>query len=59
MIKYMVTLAFCIVSVSAFAQEKLLTIEDALINNRTTLAPANLKQLQFIKGTNDYVYIKT
>lgn len=40
------------------AQNKLLTIEDALVNNRTTLAPENLKQLQFVYGTEDYVYMK-
>ena len=31
-------------------------MEDAMVKNRTSLAPENLKQLQFIKGTNDYVY---
>lgn len=43
---------------SSFAQQKMLTIEDALVNNLTTLAPENLPQLQFVKGTNDYVYLK-
>jgi len=43
---------------SLFAQQKQLTIEDAMVNARTTLAPENLKQLQFIKGTNEYVYLK-
>ena len=33
-------------------------MEDALVKNRTTLAPDNLKQLQFIYGTEDYTYIK-
>ncbi len=33
-------------------------MEDAMINARTTLAPENLRQLQFIKGTNDIVYFK-
>jgi len=32
-------------------------MEDALINNRTVLAPENLKQLQFLFGTDDYVYL--
>jgi len=40
------------------AQEKMLSIEDAMVKNRTTLAPENLKQLQFIYGTNDYAYLK-
>lgn len=33
-------------------------MEDALVNNRTTLTPENLRQLQFIYNTNDYVYLK-
>ena len=33
-------------------------MEDAMVKNRTTLAPENLKQLQFIYGTSDYVYLK-
>ena len=40
------------------AQTKLLTMEDAMVKNRTALAPQNLKQLQFVFGTNDYVYLK-
>ena len=43
---------------TSFSQLKQLTIEDAMINARTSLAPENLKQLQFIKGTDDYVYLK-
>jgi dipeptidyl-peptidase-4 len=43
---------------SLIAQQKQLTMEDAMINARTSLAPENLRQLQFIKGTNDYVYVK-
>jgi len=49
---------FSISITSLFAQQKQLTIEDAMVNARTTLAPENLKQLQFIKGTSDYVYLK-
>ena len=49
---------FSISIINLFAQQKQLTIEDAMVNARTTLAPENLKQLQFIKGTNDYVYLK-
>lgn len=40
------------------AQEKQLTMQDAMSNARTTLAPENLSQLQFIYGTEDYVYLK-
>ncbi len=42
----------------SFAQQKQLTIEEAMLNARTTLAPENLKQLQFIKGTSNYIYLK-
>ena len=36
----------------------MLSIEGALVRNRTTLAPENLKQLQILYGTEDYVYLK-
>ncbi|HET6227953.1 MAG TPA: DPP IV N-terminal domain-containing protein [Bacteroidia bacterium] len=42
----------------AFAQTKLLTIEDALTKNKTTLAPAKLKQLQWIKGSDLFSYVQ-
>jgi len=56
---YFFFIPFLIIAHSVYAQNKLLTIEDALIRNRTTLAPENLRQLQFIYGTEDYVYLKT
>ena len=40
------------------AQNKQLTIQDAMSNARTTLAPENLSQIQFIYGTENYVYAK-
>lgn len=40
------------------AQNKTLTMKDAMTNARTTLAPENLSQIQFIYGTEDYVYAK-
>lgn len=40
------------------AQKKLLTLEDALVKNRTTLAPENLRQLQFKYNTDNYLYLK-
>ena len=40
------------------AQNKTLTMQDAMSNARTTLAPENLSQIQFIYGTEDYVYAK-
>jgi dipeptidyl-peptidase 4 len=47
---------FC--SAQTFAQQKMLSMQDAMLNSRTTLAPENLRQLQFIKGSDDYVYLK-
>jgi dipeptidyl-peptidase-4 len=52
------SLIFLLLANIAIAQQKMLTMEDAMLNARTTLAPENLKQLQFIKGTSDYVYLK-
>ncbi len=43
----------------SFAQTKQLTMEDAIIKQKTSLAPAKLKQLMWVKGTNTYSYIDT
>lgn len=40
------------------AQNKLLSMEDAILKARTTLAPENLAQLQFFENSNDYVFLK-
>jgi dipeptidyl-peptidase-4 len=40
------------------AQEKLFTMQDAMVNSRTTLAPENIKQFQFIKNTPFFAYLK-
>src|SRR5437868_10145827 len=45
-------------TLTSVAQNKLLTLEDALLNNRTTLSPENLRQLQFVYNTDDYIYLK-
>jgi dipeptidyl-peptidase-4 len=54
-ILFLVTLFISTISI---AQNKLLTMEDAMVKNRTMLAAENLKQLQFVYGTNDYVFLK-
>ncbi|MDP1745370.1 MAG: DPP IV N-terminal domain-containing protein, partial [Bacteroidota bacterium] len=41
------------------AQTKLLTMDDAIIKQKTTLAPAKLKQLMWVKGENSYSYVDT
>ena len=56
--KYLFLLPLLVLFSSVSAQNKLLTIEDALVKNRSVLAPDNLRQLQFVYGTEDYVYLK-
>lgn len=56
--KKIIFLLVILIPVSVFAQNKMLSMEDAMVKNRTTLAPENLKQLQFMYGTSDYVYLK-
>ena len=56
--KKLLSLAFLILTLSVNAQNKLLSMEDAMVRNKTTLAADNLKQIQFVYGTNDYVYLK-
>ncbi len=53
-------LLFLLVPAAFFssAQDKKLTVQDAMANARTVLAPENLSQLQFIYGTEKYVYAK-
>ncbi len=41
----------------AVAQTKLLTMEEAIIKQKTTLAPARLKQLMWVKGTDKYSFV--
>ena len=56
--KYVIAAILIAIALPAFTQQKTLSMEDAMLNARTTLAPENLRQLQFVKGTNDYVYLK-
>ena len=55
--KRLLSLLLIVIVVPTLAQDKLLTIEEALVKNRTTLAPGSLKQLQFIYGTENYVHL--
>lgn len=43
----------------SFAQTKLLTMEEAIIKQRTTLAPAKLRQLMWVKDDTKFSYIDT
>lgn len=58
MIKKICSLFIAIVFFNTvFAQSKKLTMEDAIVNIRTTLSPQKLPQLNWIKGTGKYFYI--
>lgn len=50
-------LLLLLISPSLMAQKKMLSMEDAVMKARTSLAPQNLKQLMWIKNTTDYSYI--
>jgi dipeptidyl-peptidase 4 len=48
----------CFISVHfSFAQTKMLTMEEAVVKQKTSLAPARLKQLGWIKSSTNYFYI--
>ncbi len=61
MIKVNTTTVVCalalMLSSNVFAQNKKLTMEDAIVNARTTLAPKNLSQLNWIKNSDVYYYV--
>ena len=50
-------LAFAALAQTVVAQTKLLTMEEAVVKQRTTLAPSKLKQLMWVKNTSTYSYI--
>jgi dipeptidyl-peptidase-4 len=51
------TLLLSLVVHFSWSQNKLLTINDAVLKQRTTLAPDRLMQLQWIKGVNTFSYV--
>jgi len=53
-----ITLLVLMVPAMAFAQKKQITLEEAVMQQRTTLAPKRLAQLQWVKGSNDYSYVE-
>lgn len=56
--KYLIiSLGMLLIGMQSKAQQKLLTIEDAVLKQRTTLAPERLSQLQWIPGTNTFSYV--
>lgn len=58
MIKKAFTLLFAILSFNVtFAQNKLLTIQDAVLKGRSALAPKRLQNLQFVTSVDKFSYI--
>lgn len=47
-----------LLSATVYGQPKNLSLEDAMLRARTSLAPENLAQLQFFENSTDYVYLK-
>ncbi|MBL7918518.1 MAG: DPP IV N-terminal domain-containing protein, partial [Bacteroidia bacterium] len=47
-----------ILCLSLNAQDKLLTIQDAVLKGRTSLAPKRLQNLSFVPGTANFVYVE-
>ncbi len=52
-----ISLTLCI-ALSSTAQNKLLTIQEAVLKGRTTLAPKRLQGLSFINGSTKFSYIE-
>ena len=55
--KGILTIAFIIISVFVFSQEQLLTVQDAVLKGRNTLAPKRLQSLGFIPDSKKASYI--
>lgn len=51
-------LLFLCTLVTSNAQNKIFSMEDAMLRARAVFAPQSLPQLQFYGNTNDYVYLK-
>lgn len=56
--KIFFVLTFLSLLIATNAQNKILSMEDAMLRARTVFAPQSLPQLQFYGNTNDYVYLK-
>ncbi|NQX97452.1 MAG: DPP IV N-terminal domain-containing protein [Flavobacteriales bacterium] len=44
--------------VGAFAQQKELTLEEAVLSRSKGLIPENIDRLQWVSGTNNYIYLE-
>lgn len=58
MIRYSIVLLLTCCSFLLNAQDKLFSMQDAMVNSRTSLAPESVKQLRFVKDSDQFTYIK-
>jgi dipeptidyl-peptidase-4 len=54
---FFILILLVVTIIPGYAQNKLLTVEDAVLRQRNTLAPQSLKQLAWINGTTNFSYI--
>ena len=54
---FKVTFLFAFFCLQIFSQTKLLTIQDAVLKGRTSLAPKRLQNLMFVPNSNAYLFI--
>lgn len=52
-----ITLLFVLVANISFSQTKMFTMEEAVVLQRSTLAPAKLKQLMWVKNSDNYSFV--
>ncbi len=55
--KHILIISALIIGSTAIAQDKLLTIQEAVLKGRTSLAPKRLQSLNFIPGHDQFSYI--
>lgn len=55
--KSILLFVFLVLRQTNFAQTKMLTLEEAVVKQRTSMAPAKLPQLMWVKNSDNYSYI--
>jgi dipeptidyl-peptidase-4 len=53
----LLAVSFLLICLNALGQNRMLTIEEAMLGMKTTLAPEKLKQLKWVKGASAYSYV--
>jgi dipeptidyl-peptidase 4 len=54
---YSLIIALTLSALTLNAQNKLLTIQDAVLKGRSSLAPKRLQNISFVKGSNQFYYV--